>query len=338
MILFASVNAQIGGNGAFMVSKLPVSGRHNGLAQANIAAPSREAAMAMINPALMNADMHNKPYSNLNTYLGKGWVGNVGYAYLLPKDWGIVALNAAYVDFGTIDYYDAFGNSMGSGTANESLFVLSYAKALNQGINIGANLKMVYSSIGPYIGGGVATDLGITKMSNDSVWTFAMNAQNLGIQVLNYKGGKREFFPFQINAGFTVKPRHAPFRLHFVYNHLQKWDLTYNQYIESNSIDINTGRPEVAKEAKFGTKLLRHISLAPELVVGKYFSIMVGYNHRLRSEMAPNARKGFTGFSWGVNFKINRFQLSYSLATYFPGFSMNCFTVSASISEFKRRK
>jgi hypothetical protein len=60
-----------------------------------------------------------------------------------------------------------------------------------------------------------------------------------------------------------------PFRFNLVAHNLQKFDLTYNQYLKSNSIDLN-GQTSYAKEAGFGEKVIRHLSVGTELVLGPW--------------------------------------------------------------------
>jgi hypothetical protein len=127
-----------------------------------------------------------------------------------------------------------------------------------------------------------------------------------------------------------------PFRFNIVAHQLQRFDLTYNQFLKSNSIDLS-GEQTFSPEATFGEKVFRHFTFGTELVLGKNFGIMAGYSHQRRREMAPDIRPGVAGFSWGIHFKVSKVQIAYSSMAYFPGFNANLFTFTSQISQFKRK-
>ena len=242
----------------------------------------------------------------------------------------------AFLDFGRMDAYDAGGNPEGKVQANETAITVGLGKEVKPRISVGANLKFIYSILGQYISTGAAVDLGATWTSKDSLLTVGAAMRNMGFQLLTYTDGNREPLPFTLEAGINFKPRHMPFRFNIVAHSLQRFDITYNQYLRSNTIDLS-GQQVNAPEATFGEKVMRHFTFGTELVLGKNFGIMGGYSHQRRREMAPDARPGVAGFSWGMHFRISKVQIAYSSQAWFPGFNANLFTFTSLISDFKRK-
>ena len=339
-ILFAvlghTLTGQIGGYGVFSLLRQPSSARQASWGGNCNSYLGNDVGLIASNPALLNPLMENRGSMTFNTQFKGLWSGSGAFAAKIEKV-GMVGISVAYIDYGKFDVYDAGGNPEGITNANESLLALSLCRNYRSRITYGASLKIAYSVLGPYVGNGVMLDLGTTYTSPDSVYTIGLTLRNAGIEVKSYAGG-REPLPFNAELGTTFKPKHMPFRFNIVAHDLQKWDLTYNQYLNNSSAVDLSGNPTKSKEAGFGGKLLRHINVGTELVLGQHFGVLFSYNHQRRSELGPEVRKGMSGFSWGICFKVSKFAITYSNVTFFPGFRNNLFTVSSSMSEFKRKK
>lgn len=328
--------AQVGGNGVFNVLRMPSSARQVALGGNPLAYADRGVGILSMNPGLANEEMHQRPFMNINTYLGKGWSGNAGYLHQLKS--GIMVYGmAAYIDYGKMDAYDESGNTLGQISANETEFVAGAAYKFFPGFTAGGAFKVIYSVLGNSIGNGVALDMGAHYLNKDSTWSAGLALRNAGFMITPYTGLEREKLPFEVAIGASIKPKHMPARFHLALGNMQRFDITFNQYTSSGTIDLATGQAKTAKESTFLGKTTRHLSVGTELVFGKYFSAMVGYNHQRRQELAPSARKGLTGYSWGINFRLSKIQISYASAAYFPGFNMNLFTFSTRISEFRKK-
>lgn len=295
----------------------------------------RDVALSAINPALLNASMTNRGMMNFNTQFKGVWSGNASYGLDMGK-YGTGGLHVAFMDYGKFEAYDAGGNYEGEIVANETAITFGMARSVNKNWTAGANIKWVYSILGPFISNGVAFDAGALWKSDDSLVTAGLTIRNAGFALMNYVRGRPERLPLSAEAGITFKPRYMPFRFNIVAHSLEKPDLTYNQYLPSNTIDL-TGQPAEARPAGFGEKVFRHMSFGTELVLSKNFGIMGGYHHQRRREMASDIRPGLAGYSWGLHFRVSKFQITYSSMSYFRGFNANLFTFNALISDFKRK-
>ncbi|NBP05120.1 MAG: hypothetical protein EBV15_02705 [Bacteroidetes bacterium] len=338
-ILFIVLNgnalAQLGGNGIYRILLQPVGAREAAWGGYCNAFMDKDVTLFARNPALLNEQMNLRSALNFNTHLKGVWTGNATFAKNLKQGTG--GMQISFIDYGLMDAYDEGGNPEGKIPANETSVTLGYAKQIKPRLYAGSNIKFVYSILGPYISTGAALDAGLVFKSKDSLLTASAVVRNAGIQLLAYTPGMREPLPLSAELGVNFKPRYMPFRFNIVAHNLQKPDLTYTQFLRSNAIDLS-GQPAVAKAAPLGDKIFRHFTFGTELLLGKNFGILFGYNHQRRKEMAPDIRPGVAGYSWGLQFRISRIQITYASMAYFPGFNANLFTFSASPGDFMVKK
>jgi len=66
----------------------------------------------------------------------------------------------------------------------------------------------------------------------------------------------------------------------------------------------------------------------------KSLFIRSGFNFQRRQDMQLSTRPLMIGFSWGLGFRISRFQLNYSRATYHLAGASNNFSFSTNLSSF----
>ena len=324
---------QIGGSGVFTLPKQASNARQLAWCGTNVAYENRDITNALNNPAMVNENSLMRPAMNINSQVPGVWSGNAGMGVKYKK-W-FISGQVMYIDWGKFDTYDAGGNALGVTNANEMLIGATAARQINDRLKLGAGLKMAYSVLGPYIGNGVMLDIGGLYQAKDSTWTVGAAVRNAGFMISTYN--EHEKMPLGIEVGITIKPKHMPFRFNLSFHDLQTRDLTYSQYLKSNNIFDPTGSG-FKEEASFGEKLMRHFTFGGEIVLGKNFGILMGYNHQRRMELAPELIKGVTGMGWGIDLKLSKFNLTYGSAAMFPGFNMNMFTVSAKIDDFKKDK
>jgi hypothetical protein len=327
--------AQLGGNGVYRVLLQPVGARQAAWGGYSNAYRDKDVTLFAHNPALLNNQMNMRGALTFNTHLKGVWTGNATFAKNIKQGTG--GLQISFIDYGLMDAYDDGGNPEGKIPANETSVTAGFAKEIKPGLYAGTNVKFVYSILGPYISTGAALDAGVVWNSRDSLFSAAAVIRNVGIQLLAYSPGMREPLPFSAEMGINFKPRYMPFRFNVTAHNLQKPDMTYTQFLRTDAIDL-TGQPAASKSAPLGDKVLRHFTFGTELLLGKNFGILLGYNHQRRKEMAPDVRPGVAGYSWGLHFRISRIQITYASMAYFPGFNANLFTFSASPSDFQIKK
>ncbi len=296
----------------------------------------RDISLFQQNPALLNEKMDHRALMNFNSNLGSLWSGNAAYAFKKTKH-GRFGVYFTYLDYGTMDGYDEGGNFTEELKAYENALGISWSNSFKKHFTYGITAKMAYSVLGPYVGNGAMFDFGGTYTSPNKSLTASAVIKNLGMMIATYGGGPREKTPLDVQLGMSLKPEHMPARFSIVAHNLQNPDYTYNQYLINTGIIDLSGNPSSPTPATFGDKIARHFILGGEIILSEYWSIMLGYNHQRRKELAPETRKGVTGYSWGINFRISKLAISYGSSSYFPGYNMNQFTLSVGFDDFKKK-
>jgi len=327
----SDLKAQVGGTGIFANLDAPLSARSLAWGGYLIAQPQTDIQYAIHNPALLNESILNQYGASYGTLIGASngvqsvKHGGAGYAFKIKKQ--LFSFHAQYIDYGTMKGFDEGGNYQTDIIANELKFTLGYAKKLNKNLNVGLQTGLAYSVLGPYVSNGVFLNLGAHYSKSDTGVQLGLVVKNIGYQVVVYKNAERENLPFNIQLGGSYKPVHMPFRFHAVLHSLQKWDLTYNQYINSGQIDLS-GQEVKNDPANILEKGFRHLAVGGELVLGKNMGILFGYNHQRRVEMSPEIRPGLAGFGWGIKFKVWKYHLTYGSASLFPGQNANTLSLT----------
>lgn len=324
--------AQTGGGGVYQVLNFPTSPR---LAVLNepISIWDGDVNMGMYNPSLLNPEMHSQLALNFVDYFAD--INMVSATYAFPfKEVGTVGVSITSLNLGQFTETDFAANTLGTFYANEQLLTAGFGKQLTKRISVGANLKMLLSSLESYQSFGLATDLSATYFNTDNNLAFSFLAQNLGRQITTY-ASQKEPLPLEVKMGVSKRLEHLPFRFSLGYNHLEKWDLTYASE-STTTTDPLTGET-IINTPNFGQKMFRHFVAAGELNIGKHIQLRMGYDAQRRHELKVDSFLGMVGFSWGVGIKVSHFYINYGRATYHLVGSPNYFSVSTNLSKFYKR-
>jgi hypothetical protein len=185
----------------------------------------------------------------------------------------------------------------------------------------------------------MAIDLAGSYISPNKRFYMGMVIQNMGTQIEDYVVGNPEPLPFDIQFGLSEKLAHAPFRFGVTLDHLQKFDLTYIDPTDTQTVNPLTGQAVVKNNlGGFADKLMRHVIPNLEVVLGKNFMLRFAYNYEMRKELELSGRQGLVGFSGGFGIKIYKFQLSYAMSGYNLGGVISTFTMGLSLDDFYTRK
>lgn len=276
------------------------------------------------NPGLLNSKITGQYAATYGSVLPGIKLGAAGYS--MSKGKHNFSITGVYIDYGTMERLDAGGNYEGQMIANEMAFRIGHSFNW-KGLQIGSQLGYTYAVLGPYVSNGAFINFGFQYSKTDTGIQIGGVIKNLGYQVAEFKNAERESLPFEIQLGASYKPLHMPFRFHVALHSLQRWDLTYDQYLESNQVDLN-GNTQYNPSATFIEKAFRHVNFGGELILGKHMSVLLGYNYQRRKEMAPSIKSGLSGMGWGIRMKLWRYHLTYSSVAYFPGQNSNTLSLS----------
>jgi hypothetical protein len=332
ILFFNTSYSQKSGSEVYQFTKLANSARISALGSNFISVSDADISLVYANPALINEELHNQLSFSYLGYFADIKSGFAAYARNIKK-LGTIAATMQFIDYGNFLETDYLGNEYGEFTAAEYAFILGWSKKLNDNFVLGANLKNIYSNLHTYKSYGLASDIAVAYNSDDKLFSASVAMKNIGGQISYYTNYGRENIGFNIQAAFSKKFEHAPFRLHFIINDMQKWDLRYELEKEENIFQTEEKEPD--KLAIFADNALRHMVAGIELAPGDgNFLIQFAYNYRRRQEMKIASRTAMVGFSFGLGLKISKFKISYGRAVYHLAGSSNHFTISTNLQDF----
>lgn len=338
ILLSFSGYSQIGGSSGYQFLEQPISARIAALGGNVASINDNDLNLGFVNPSLIRSGMDNSLALNyINFFTGTNYA-SVQYAKTFKKAGNFMG-TLQYMDYGQIDYADENGNLGGTFGAYDMAFTVGWGRQLDSLFSIGAAAKVIYSSYESYNSFGMAVDVSGTYESK-SGWTMSLVARNLGMQLSTYySAAERDRLPFDLQYAVSKRLDHVPFRFTFIYDHIEKWDLTYDDPANpSDGFDPITGEPQYKTGfSKFGDQFLRHIILGTELYIGKNLILRGGYNYRRRQEMKIEDKTAMVGFSWGFGIRIYKFRINYSRVTYSLVGSPNYLTLAFDINSFMKK-
>ncbi len=331
--------AQVGGQSTFAFLDLPVSARVASMGGNLVSIWDDDLNLTSQNPALLNKSMSNTFNLSYVDYFSDIQYGAANIARSFPK-YGNFSMGFMYIDYGDFIRADNTGQQIGNFTASEVAFNIMWSMAIDSAFQLGVNLKGINSTLETYFANGAAVDLGLSYHNPSGLFTASVVLKNIGYQFHTYYSeANREDLPFEIEAGFSKKLRHAPFRFTVTMQHLEQFDLSYETEEQSTtSFDPLTGEnTEENKIEDFGIKAFNHFIIAAEFIPSDNFYANVAYNAQRRSELRIETDGGSVGFSWGLGMKISKFRFSFGRARYHLAGVSNHFSLSTNLSEFYKR-
>ncbi len=330
MILsFSSVRSQIGGEATYQFLELTNSARVAALGGTQVALyDTLDLNLPFHNPALLHKGMSNTFLINYINYFADINYGYASYARHFNGT-GNFALGMHYINYG--DFKEATGTGELTGryfSAAEYALNIIYSNNYKR-LSYGANIKPVYSVFESYRSFGFATDLGISFCSKDSLTHVALTARNMGGQITTYyDDGNREPVPFNLEAGISTRLRYAPVRFLLTMQHLNHWDLAYNDKEEEFSPSGIYKREE-----SFVKQIMRHAVLGVELLPSENFTIRAGYNYQRRQELKYEDKVSTVGFSLGFGIKISRFRFDFATSRFHLAGSSNLLSLAINLND-----
>lgn len=317
IFLFAfsqAVKAQtLGGQRVFSFLELPTHARVAALGGQVATATQPAGSYHLNNPALADSVKNNLLSISLMPYLAAGKYYTLHYG-LPTRSKGNWAIGLQYLSYGQFILTDPAGNTLGTFSAND--YALSLTHAHTEGnFTLGATLKAVGSSIETYSAFGILGDFGGIWRHPNQELTVGLVAKNVGYLLKNY-GPADADLPFDLQAGLTIKPRHAPFRLTITAHHLQRFDISYNDPNLNVRYDLS-GNP-IPQAVGVGEKMARHLAFGAEFLISPNVNLLIGYNHQKRQEGKLTTGGGGAGISFGASVQARGFQLTYGRFTSVP--------------------
>ncbi len=314
--------SQVGGKSVYQFLNMMTSPRQAALGGKVITIYDYDVNQAIFNPAVINPDMDNQLSANYGNYFGEVSYGTGAYAYTWDRRVQTFHVGVSYVNYGTFEGRDEIGNLTGDFTGSEGALSLGYAYNIPwTDIYLGANLKLISSTLESYHSFGAAIDLGAIYIDERNDINIALAIRNAGTQLTTY-AGTNEKLPLEIIAGISQELEHVPLRWHITVENIQQWNVAF-----ANPIYAEQGLDGQTKDDKpsFINNALRHVILGAELFPQKSFNIRVGYNFRRGEELKLEEQRTFAGLSAGIGIKMGNLRFNYSYSRFTIAGSTNLF-------------
>lgn len=332
------LSAQIGGERVYGFVNLPASSRAMAAGGNLITVKDKDVSLAFHNPSLLNADMHNRFSVSTCIYFADIIFGNVNYARHYDSI-GTFQAGLQYVAYGTMQRTDINGQTFGRFSAGD--YALNVGGSWNfDKYTFGANVKYMLSQLESYRSHGAALDLAASYTDTAKLFTATIVIKNIGMQFKPYYKGNREPIPFELQAGFSKRFKHLPFRMSVVFHDLQNFNIRYedpalqedNTFLTGDTAEDKTTAGDVFDE------IARHMIFGGEFYFGKAVIVGFGYNHQRRQEMTFETKKGLAGFSFGVTINIKQFSIGFSRARYHVAGASNFISIGVNPNGWIKKK
>lgn len=329
-----SLQAQIGGRHVYDFLNLSPSARVAALGGVNVSTYDDDSNLGYQNPGLVNDSMHEELSLSVVNYLADINYGYASYAHHADKIATTFHGGIQYVNYGSFQGADEYGNLLEEFGANEVAMVVGAARKYKR-FGYGANLKLINSNISGFNSFAMALDIGGSYHSIDKLFSAGLVFKNMGVQLSTYTPtGQREPLPFEIQTGLSYKLKYMPLRFSVTATNLEHPQLVYVDPNPEPQYDLS-GNLIVPKK-QIVDKVFRHFVFGGEFLLGKSLRLRGGYNHLRRQELRSEGRAGMSGFSLGAGIRVYKFRFDYGYSNFHAIGGMHQFSLSSNIGRFRK--
>jgi hypothetical protein len=193
------------GTSSFAFMKINVSARPVAMGGAFTGLADDESSL-YYNPAgigLIENDRFIFGYHDYFVGMQSGFVGLIH-----PLDYtNVLGMYVSYLNYGDLIEADEQGNELGTFGGGDMLFGLTFARNINQRVQIGATAKFAYEKIDQYSASALAFDLGLRMTSDRGRMTGGLMIQNLGTTLSSLGEDDSFDLPLTFRLGGSAKPR-----------------------------------------------------------------------------------------------------------------------------------
>lgn len=305
------------------------SSRIYGLGGLNISLVDDDVQVIDQNPALLGGEMSGQIALNYMRYIGGSNLAGVRYAHS-AGDRGAWAATVQYFGYGSMKEALPDGTVVGTFSPKDVAFGASYSHDITGNLRGGIALKMLYSGYADYTAFALATDLGINYYDPDRDLSVSAVIANLGGQIKRFHEAY-DRLPFDIRLGISKSFGTFPVRFSVTAWNLTKWKLPYMQ-----AGDGTAGSQPVIKD-KFMSNLFRHLVFGADLISSPNFYLGIGYNYKMRTDMATYSRNFLSGWSLTGGFKGRTFAVGAAFAQPHTGATTFMLNLSLSLNDLLNR-
>jgi hypothetical protein len=320
--LFAcSVNAQQS-EAAYKFLRFPSSARVNALGGNNVSLVENDVSLVFQNPSLLGPEMNKNMNVTYISYLADISVGSAVYAKMLTP-LSAFAFGVNYVSYGSFKGYDEDEISTGDFNAKDIAVNGMYSRDLTNKLRGGVTAKVLLSNYEQYSSSAVGFDVGLSYFIEQTDFTVAVVAKNIGAQLSSYNE-QRLALPWDLQVGMTRKLSHAPIRISLTAQYLNQW----------NFDRINAANEITDENQSFVPTLFKHMVLGVELLPSSNFWVGLGYNPKVHSDLKLETGNKWGGFNFGTGFRAKKISVGFALAKYYPSSTTYQFSLTMDLSKY----
>lgn len=305
----------LGGSSTYNFLKLQQVPRAASLGGRNVSDFTGGIDMLTENPALLQKEHHLQTAAHFG-FLAPDITSLYGLVGFHEKRTNTdLALGISHLTYGMEDQTDAGGNITGVFRAYDQMVGLTVTRKYGDRWRFGITLKGINSRYGLFSSIGLAADAGIGYQDTTRNFQIGFSAKNMGSQLRTYNG-QGEDLPFDMVLGITKKLDKSPLRFSLTAQRMNQFDILYN---DTSFNAANYGR---AGLAGWGDKLISHLILGTDILLGERITLSAGYNFLRRKELSfSNIASGLTGFSYGMRLQFIKFNFQYARSHFQSGLS-----------------
>lgn len=194
-----------------------------------------------------------------------------------------------YINYGSFDEADEFGNRTGEFGAGELALIVGYSNLLDANFYYGANVKFIYSGIADRSSNALAADLGLHYTIPEQFINIGFSILNLGSQISSYYDLKEEL-PLDITIGISKKLEKIPVRI---------------------SLDFH----RLNQDRENFTERFKAFTVGAEINFSKVLTLRLGYDNERRSDLKIGTTAGIAGFNIGLGAKVSDYNFNYGYSS-----------------------
>lgn len=307
---------------SFEFLQVSPAARLSALGGVNVSLADRDVNFFQYNPSLAGDTLSGVASVSYQFYVAGISNSSVVYTHHF-KSAGTFTFGVQHFRYGTIDSYDAVGNSSGEFNAGETVMAVSKAHHVGN-FRLGAMAKFAFSNLAGYRAGAILFTAGGLFVHPDKDLTVGLAVQNVGFVVNDYTPTSETKLPFDVQLGTTFKPEHLPVRFSVS---------VYRLTAPSAGYDSLYGIPE----ASAFDRVLQHFNFGAEILVHRNVDLLVGYNYGVHRDMRLEDGGGTAGLSLGFSVRVRSLEFNFSRTTYTVGQAGYAFSLSQDLHKLLRK-
>lgn len=332
------IDAQlIGGTQSYAFLNTPFSARQTALYQ-QLNLREEDNNLAVFNPALLNPAMDQQISFSTLFHFDDIQSGSFNFSHHLDSSNVTWHTGIHYMNYGDFVRTDVRGIENGNFSASDLAWHVGVGYQLYERMAVGLNTRWIHSNYDVFSSSALAFDAGLHYFFEEKRMSFALVANNFGFVLSEFSDETRGRLPTNVQLSFSKRFEHLPFRYSIIYQHLEDWDLLYDdETSEANSGGFIVTDNQV--DDGFFDILLLHFVVNAELLIGKRETVRLraSYNHLRREELKLENFSSGAGFSFGVGIRISKFRLDYGRSLFHQAGGTNHLSFSTNLNYFKEQ-